>query len=65
MTTDPVVLALGKQILFVEIFLGIGRALNIVMVKVLIALGDVRTPVTVNVDVYKRQPARRALCRPP
>ncbi len=43
------VLALGKQILFVEIFLGIGRALNIVMVKVLIALGDVRTPVTVNV----------------
>lgn len=49
LTTDPVVLALGKQILFVEIFLGIGRALNIVMVKVLIALGDVRTPVTVNV----------------
>ena len=39
LTTDPVVLALGKQILFVEIFLGIGRALNIVMVKVLIALG--------------------------
>ena len=32
-----------------EIFLGIGRALNIVMVKALIAVGDVKTPVTVNV----------------
>lgn len=49
LTTDAQVLALGKQILFIEIFLGVGRALNIVMVKALIAVGDVRTPVAVNV----------------
>lgn len=48
-TTDPVVLELGRQIMLVEVFLGIGRSLNIVMVRVLIALGDVRTPVAVNV----------------
>ena len=29
LTTDAQVLALGKQILFIEIFLGVGRALNI------------------------------------
>lgn len=48
-TADPMVHELGKQVLFVEIFLGIGRALNIVMVRALIAVGDVKTPVTVNV----------------
>ena len=48
-TTDPLVLELGKNVLFVEIFLGVGRALNIVMVRALIAVGDVTTPVTVNV----------------
>ena len=48
-TADALVHELGKQVLFVEIFLGIGRALNIVMVRALIAVGDVKTPVTVNV----------------
>lgn len=48
-TADPVVHELGRQVLLVEIFLGIGRALNIVMVRALIAVGDVKTPVTVNV----------------
>lgn len=48
-TADPTVHELGRQVLLVEIFLGIGRALNIVMVKALIAVGDVKTPVTVNV----------------
>ncbi len=48
-TANPQVLALGKQVLFVEMFLGVGRALNIVMVRALIALGDTRTPVAVNV----------------
>lgn len=48
-TSDPVVHELGKQVLFIEIFLGIGRALNIVMVRALIAVGDVKTPVSVNV----------------
>lgn len=48
-TADPLVHELGRQILLIEIFLGVGRSLNIVMVRVLIALGDVRTPVSVNV----------------
>ena len=48
-TAVAYVLELGKQVLFVEIFLGVGRALNIVMVRALIAVGDVKTPVTVNV----------------
>ena len=42
---DPVVLALGKKIIFIEIFLEIGRAINIVMTKCLIAAGDVYYPV--------------------
>ena len=49
LTADPLVHELGRQIMLVEVFLGIGRSLNIVMVRALIALGDVRTPVTVNV----------------
>ena len=48
-TADPTVHELGRQVLLVEIFLGIGRALNIVMVRALIAVGDTKTPVTVNV----------------
>ena len=40
-----VVLALGKKIIFIEIFLEIGRAINIVMTKCLIAAGDVYYPV--------------------
>ncbi|WP_080801051.1 MATE family efflux transporter [Arabiibacter massiliensis] len=48
-TADPLVHELGRQVMLVEVFLGIGRALNIVMVKALIAVGDVRTPVAVNV----------------
>ena len=42
---DPVVLAIGKKIIFIEIFLEIGRAINIVMTKCLIAAGDVYYPV--------------------
>ena len=42
---DPVVLALGKKIIFIEIFLEIGRAINIVMTKCLIAAGEVYYPV--------------------
>ena len=42
---DPVVLALGKKIIFIEIFLEIGRTINIVMTKCLIAAGDVYYPV--------------------
>ena len=39
-TDDPEIIALGRRILFIEIFLEIGRAVNIVMTKCLIAVGD-------------------------
>lgn len=44
-TEDERVLALAHQVLLVEIFLEIGRSINIVMVKALIATGDVKFPV--------------------
>lgn len=44
-TQDENVLILAKQVLLVEIFLEIGRSINIVMVKALIATGDVKFPV--------------------
>lgn len=48
-TDNPEIIALGRRILFLEIFLEIGRALNIVMAKGLIALGDVITPTSVGI----------------
>lgn len=48
-TSDPRILALGKQILFLEIILEIGRAVNIVMVLSLQAVGDVNYPVSVGI----------------
>lgn len=48
-TDNPEVLALGKRILFLEIFLEIGRAVNIVMTKSLIAVGDAVTPTVVGI----------------
>lgn len=44
-TDDPMILALGKKILFIEFFLEIGRTVNIVMTKCLVAVGDVMFPV--------------------
>lgn len=43
------VIALGKQILLVEIVLEIGRSLNIVLVRNLQAVGDVKFPVTIGI----------------
>lgn len=43
-TSDPEVLALGRRILFLEFFLEIGRAINIIMTRSLIAVGDAKTP---------------------
>lgn len=43
------ILALGRQILLVEIFLEIGRAVNIALVRCLQAAGDIRFPVGVNI----------------
>lgn len=48
-TKDPAVLALGKQIFFIEIFLEIGRAVNMTMVRVLQAAGDIKYPVTLGI----------------
>lgn len=44
-TNDPRVIALGKQIIFVEFVLEIGRSINIAMVRGLITVGDVNFPV--------------------
>ena len=49
-TDDPEIIALGRRILFIEIFLEMGRAVNIVMTKCLIAVGDAVTPTVVGVS---------------
>lgn len=48
-TSDPVVITLGKQVLFVEIFLEAGRAVNMTMVRSLQACGDITFPVTLGI----------------
>lgn len=48
-TDNEEILKLGQQIFFIEIFLEIGRAVNIVMVRALQAAGDIKTPVTVGI----------------
>lgn len=48
-TADPEVHALGKMILFVDIFLEIGRAVNMCMVMALNAAGDVKAPITIGI----------------
>ena len=44
-TTDSEVLELGRKILFIEIFLEIGRAVNMTLVRCLQATGDIKYPV--------------------
>ena len=48
-SADPRVIALGRQVLLIEIFLEIGRSFNIVLVRNLQAVGDVRFPVLVGI----------------
>jgi len=48
-TTDSEILSLAHDVLLVEIFLELGRAVNIVMVGCLQAAGDIRTPMLVGV----------------
>lgn len=48
-TTDPEVIALGKTIMLIDIFLEIGRAVNMVMVRTLQAAGDIRFPITLGI----------------
>lgn len=45
-TDNPEVLELGRHIFMIEIFLEIGRAVNMVMVMALQAAGDIKWPVT-------------------
>lgn len=51
-TSDPEVLALGKRILFLEIILEIGRAVNILMTRSLIAVGDAKTPMIFGITCH-------------
>ena len=44
-TQEPEILALGRQILFIEFFLELGRSFNITMTRCLTSIGDVRVPV--------------------
>lgn len=48
-TNDKEILDLAHQVLLVEIFLELGRAVNIVMVGCLQAAGDIRTPMLVGI----------------
>lgn len=48
-SSDPRIIALGRQIMLVEIVLEVGRAFNIVLVRSLQAAGDVRFPVTLGI----------------
>lgn len=48
-SADQAVVDLAQKVLLVEVFLSVGRAVNIVMVRSLVSLGSVRAPVVVNV----------------
>lgn len=48
-TQDPVMIALGKQIMFVEIFLEIGRTFNLVIIRSMHAAGDIKYPVIIGI----------------
>lgn len=48
-TDDPRVLALGKKILFIDIFLEIGKCTNIILVRSLQATGDIKFPTAIGV----------------
>ena len=48
-SSDPQVIALGRNVMIVEVFLELGRCFNILMVRNLQAVGDVRFPVLVGI----------------
>lgn len=48
-TKDPAVIELGKKILGIEIILEMGRAVNIIMTRSLVSVGDVKTPTLVGI----------------
>ena len=48
-TDDPTIISLGKKILGIEIILEFGRAVNIVMTRSLVSVGDIKTPTIVGI----------------
>ena len=48
-SSDPQVIALGQKVMILEVLLELGRCFNIVMVRNLQAVGDVRFPVLVGI----------------
>lgn len=48
-STDPRVLELGKKIMFIEIFLELGKCTNITLVRSLQATGDVKFPTMIGI----------------
>ncbi len=48
-SADAEVLQIAKQLLLIEVFLEIGRVINITMVRALQTAGDVKAPVIVNI----------------
>ena len=51
-TQDEEMLALGKQVLFIDIFLEFGRAINILMTKSLISVGEIKLPICVGISFH-------------
>lgn len=51
-TNDPEVIALARIILGIEIVLEVGRAINIVMTRTLVAVGDIKTPTVVGISFH-------------
>lgn len=51
-TDNPEMLQLGKQILFIDIFLEFGRAINILMTKCLISVGEIKLPICVGITFH-------------
>jgi Na+-driven multidrug efflux pump len=48
-TDNPDVLILGKKIMFIEIFLGMGKSTNIILVRSLQTAGDIKFPTTIGI----------------
>jgi len=51
-TDNPEMLALGRQVLFIDIFLEFGRAINILMTKSLISVGEIKVPICVGISFH-------------
>lgn len=48
-TSNPEILRLGKNILFIDIFLEIGRSFNMVIIRGMQAAGDIKFPIVIGI----------------